>query len=349
MSLFAVVAILAAAVAAGAINAVVGSGSLITFPTLLAFGYPPVVANVSNNIGVIPGNVSASFGYRKELTGQRGRLTPLALASFAGALTGAIALLALPAGVFKLVVPVLIIAGCVLVVLQPQLSAWIAKRNQDRASAAAGSAADAGAEVGIQADADAAAGSAAGAGAAAGSAAEADGAAGSAADVDAAAGSVAGSSAGADAAAGSAAGSSAGADAAAGSAADAGIWAAGGARPERSPVLLAAVFLTGVYGGYFGAAQGVILVGLLGVFVSDSLQRINAGKNVLVTIVNTTAAVIFMIFAHVAWAAVGLIAVGSAAGGLIGARIGRRLPPLALRIIIVIIGVISAVKLIFFP
>jgi uncharacterized protein len=256
VSLFAAVAILAAAVAAGAINAVVGSGSLITFPTLLAFGYPPVVANVSNNIGVIPGNLTASFGYRKELTGQRGRLAPLAVASFAGALTGAIALLALPAGVFKLVVPILIIAGCVLVVLQPQLSAWIAKRNKDRAEQEA-----------------------------------------------------------------------------------AGV----------SPFLLAGVFLTGVYGGYFGAAQGVILVGLLGMFVSDSLQRINAGKNVLVTIVNTTAAIVFMIFAHVAWAAVGLIAVGSALGGLIGAKIGRRLPPLALRIIIVIIGVVSAVKLIFFP
>ncbi len=251
-------AILAAAVAAGAINAVVGSGSLITFPTLLALGYPPVVANVSNNIGVIPGNVTASFGYRKELTGQRGRLSPLAVASFAGALTGALALLALPAGIFKLVVPALIVVGCGLVVLQPRLSAWVASRSK----ASAG----------------------------------------------------------------------------------------GDAKPAKaSPVLLAGVFLTGVYGGYFGAAQGVILVGLLGMFFADSLQRINAGKNVLVTIVNTTAAIVFMIFAHVAWAAVGVLAAGSAVGGLVGARVGRRLPPLVLRIIIVIIGIVSAVKLIFFP
>jgi uncharacterized membrane protein YfcA len=269
VSLFAVAAILAAAVAAGAINAVVGSGSLITFPTLLAFGFPPVVANVSNNIGLIPGNISASFGYRKELTGQRSRLTPLAVASFAGALTGAIALLALPAGVFKLVVPILIIAGCALVVLQPQLSAWVAKRNKDRAE---------GEEPRTSPRAE-----------------------------------------------------------------------GEETRTSPSPVLLAGVFLTGVYGGYFGAAQGVILVGLLGVFISDSLQRINAGKNVLVTIVNTTAAVVFTIFAHVAWVVVGLIAIGSAIGGLIGAKVGRRLPPLALRIIIVIIGTVSAVKLIFFP
>jgi uncharacterized membrane protein YfcA len=247
----AALAIFAAAIAAGAINAVVGSGSLITFPTLLAFGFTPVVANVSNNVGIIPGNLSASFGYRTELAGQRGRLWRLGIASFAGAAGGAVALLALPAGVFELVVPVLIIGGCVLVVIQPKLAAWVANRNRQR--------------------------------------------------------------------------------------------------PDRiGPVLFAGVFLTGVYGGYFGAAQGVLLVGLLGVFLTDSLQRINAGKNVLVTVVNGVAAVIFILFAHVAWLAVGLIAAGSAAGGLIGARVGRKLPPLALRVIIVIIGVISAVKLVFF-
>ncbi len=252
MSSLAALAIFAAAVAAGAINAVVGAGSLITFPTLLAFGYAPVIANVSNNIGVIPGNISACIGYRKELTGQRPRLIRLGAASLAGALTGAIALLALPAGIFKLVVPVLIIGGCVLVLIQPKLSAWVASRGQER--------------------------------------------------------------------------------------------------PDRgSVVLVAGVFLTGVYGGYFGAAQGVLLVGLLGVFLTDGLQRINAGKNVLVTIVNAAAALIFIIFAHVAWLAVALIAAGSGAGGLIGARLGRRLPPLALRLIIVAIGIVSAVKLIFFP
>jgi uncharacterized protein len=252
VSSLAALAILVAAIGAGTINAVVGSGSLITFPTLLACGFSPIVANVSNNIGLVPGNVSACLGYREELAGQRGRLTRLGVASFAGSLTGAVALLALPPGVFKLVVPALIIVGCVLVVIQPRLSAWVTKREPDR-------------------------------------------------------------------------------------------------QDRIGPVLLAGVFLTGAYGGYFGAAQGVLLIGLLGVFLTDRLQRLNAGKNVLVTIVNGTAAVIFVIFAHVAWLAVLLIAVGSSAGGVIGARIGRRLPPLVLRIIIVIIGVIAAVKLIFFP
>ncbi|HEX6932126.1 MAG TPA: sulfite exporter TauE/SafE family protein [Streptosporangiaceae bacterium] len=247
-----IAAILGAAIAAGAINAVVGSGSLITFPTLLAFGFPPVVANVSNNVGLVPGNVSGAFGYREELSGQRGRLIRLGIASCAGSVAGACALLALPAGVFEVVVPALIIVACALVVVQPRLSAWVAARGKERAE-------------------------------------------------------------------------------------------------HGGPVLIAGVFLAGVYGGYFGAAQGVLVIGLLGVFLTETLQRINAGKNVLVTIVNGAAAVVFVIFAHVNWLVVLLVAVGSSAGGLAGAKLGRRLPPLALRIIIVVIGVIAAVKLIFFP
>lgn len=246
-----IVAILAAAIAAGAINAVVGSGSLITFPTLLALGFPPVLANVSNKIGLVPGNVSGAYGYRRELAGQRARLLRLGVASCAGGLAGAVALLALPGSVFDLVVPALIIAACVLVVLQPKLSAWVAARGRERDD-------------------------------------------------------------------------------------------------HGGPLLAAGVFLAGAYGGYFGAAQGVLLIGLLGVFLTEGLQRINAGKNVLVAIVNGTAAVVFVIFAHVAWLVVGLVAAGSTVGGLIGAQFGRHLPPTILRIIIVVIGVIVAVKLIFF-
>ncbi|HVB41094.1 MAG TPA: sulfite exporter TauE/SafE family protein [Streptosporangiaceae bacterium] len=246
-----ILAIIAAAVAAGAINAVVGSGSLITFPTLLAFGFPPVLANVSNNVGMVPGNVTGALGYRAELAGQRSRLVRLGAASAAGALAGAGALLALPASVFEVVVPALIILACVLVVVQPRLSRWVAAR--------------------------------------------------------------------------------------------------GGSRPEHGGSLaFAGIFLAAVYGGYFGAAQGVLVIGLLGVFLAEPLQRINAAKNVLVTIVNATAAVVFVLFAHVDWLVVGLIAAGSAVGGLIGAKVGRRLPPVVLRVIIVVIGVISAVKLVFF-
>ncbi len=244
-------AVLAAGLAAGAINAVVGSGSLITFPTLLAFGIAPVVANVSNNVGLVPGNVSGVYGYRRELRGQRRRLAGLGLASMAGSLAGAALLLTLPASAFRLIVPVLILIACVLVLLQPRLSAWVAARQADR-----------------------------------------------------------------------------------------------GGRPGL--VLPAGVLLAGAYGGYFGAANGVLVIGLLGTFLNENLQRVNAAKNVLIMIANGTAAVVFIVFAHVDWLVVAVIAAGSTAGGLLGARYGRRLPPLALRWLVVAVGVVASVRLIFF-
>src|SRR3984957_8409966 len=118
------VAILGAGTAAGAVNAVVGSGSLITFPTLLAFGYPPVVANVSNNVGLVSGNVSGAVGYRKELAGQKSRLIRLSVFSVAGSIGGAGALLLLPSRSFQLIVAGLLLIACVLVFVQP----WLSKR-----------------------------------------------------------------------------------------------------------------------------------------------------------------------------------------------------------------------------
>ena len=115
------------------------------------------------------------------------------------------------------------------------------------------------------------------------------------------------------------------------------------------PGLWAGVCGSGVYGGYFGAAQGVLMIGLLGVFLDEPLQRVNALKNGLTFIVNGVAAIVFIALTHVAWILAGLIAAGSTIGGLLGARYGRRLPPVALRVLIVVIGLISAVKLIFFP
>ena len=244
-------AIFAAGMGAGAVNAVVGSGSLITFPTLLAFGFPPVVANVSNNIGLVPGNISAVYGYRRELAGQRRRLAPLLPVAAAGALVGAALLLRLSPATFTLIVPALILIACVLVLVQPRLSAWVAARQ--------------------------------------------------------------------------------------------------GAQGRGARFALGAgVFLSAMYGGYFGAAQGVLVIGLLGTMLPDSLQRVNAAKNVLVTVVNGAAALAFVTFAHVAWLVVPLIAAGSTIGGLLGARLGRRLPPIALRIFVVFVGVVASVKLVFF-
>lgn len=237
--------------AAGGINAIVGSGSLITFPTLLAFGVPPVLANVTNNVGLVPGAASGAFGYRRELAGQWRRLLRLGTASALGAAGGAILLLKLPASTFKVIVPVLILVACVLVVLQPRLNGWLAAHRGEPA-------------------------------------------------------------------------------------------------PHGGPALWAGVGASGVYGGYFGAAQGVLMIGLLGVFLDEPLQRINGLKNGLTFVVNGVAAIVFIALTHVDWILAGLIAVGATIGGLIGARYGRRLPPTALRVLVVIIGVISAVRLIFF-
>ncbi|MDO3651280.1 sulfite exporter TauE/SafE family protein [Nocardia mangyaensis] len=244
--------VLAAGVAAGGINTIVGSGTLITFPTLLAFGLPPVTANVSNTIGLVPGSVSGVIGYRRELAGQRSRLLQLGTASLLGGITGAILLLVMPAEAFKAIVPVLIIAALILVVVQPRLAAWVKRRRSDD---------------------------------------------------------------------------------------DAAPPAHGG------PILLVAVFGTGIYGGYFGAAQGVLLLGLLGVFVHEDIQRLNAVKNVLALIVNAVSASIFIVIAEVNWQAVALIAVGSIIGGQLGARVGRKLPPNVLRAVIVVVGTVAVVRL----
>jgi len=251
------VALFAAGAAAGTINTVVGSGTLITFPTLLAFGYPPVLANVSNTVGLVPGVISGIHGYRRELKGQRRRLMLLGTASLLGGATGAVLLLTLPANAFKAIVPALILLALVLVVVQPRLAAWVARRQAARG----------------------------------------------------------------------------------------GRGGAGRADASGGPVLWALIFGTGVYGGYFGAAQGVLLIGLLGIAFTDTLQRLNAAKNVLAALVNGVAGIIFICVTHIAWGAAGLIAAGSILGGQLGARVGRKLPPAALRILIVCVGVAALVKL----
>lgn len=263
----------------------VGSGTLITFPTLLAFGYAPVLANVSNNIGLVPGVASGVFGYRAELTGQRRRIVRLGTASLGGGLVGAILLLTLPQGAFKAIVPVLIGVAVVMVVIQPRLAARVAARQQARVavSHATSPGARSGAPGGTGATAVAVPVSAP----APAPAAEAIG----------------------------------------------------------GPVIWVLVFLAGIYGGYFGAAQGVLLIGMLGIALGDTLQRINAVKNVLAGLVNGLAAVVFIIATHVDWGAAGLIAVGSIIGGQLGARIGRRLPPWGLRVLIVCVGSAALVKL----
>ena len=280
-------AIFAAGLAAGTINTVVGSGTLITFPTLLAFGYPPVLANVTNNVGLVPGVASGVIGYRAELAGQRRRVIRLGSASVCGGLLGAILLLVLPADAFHAIVPALIGIALVMVVFQPRLAKWVAGRQQR--SRAGGDPQAAGRAL-----------------------PQAAGGTGTAVVLDRAPGETA--------------------------------RPAGGLQ-VGGPVLWVLVFTSGVYGGYFGAAQGVLLIGLMGVAFTDSMQRVNAVKNVLAGLVNGVAAVVFVIAAHIDWGAAGLIAAGSVIGGQVGARIGRRLPAWGLRVLIVCVGAAALARL----
>lgn len=248
MSFGEVISIALAGLAAGTINTVVGSGTLITFPVLLAFGYAPVTANVSNTIGLVPGSISGAVGYRRELAGQRARVLRFGTMSVLGGATGAVLLLVLPASAFKAVVPAFIAVALVLTLLQPRLNRRLAERS--------------------------------------------------------------------------------------------------GERSRRSAITTPlAVYVTGVYGGYFGAAQGILLLAILGVALPQSLHRTNALKNVLAGLVNGVAGLYFVFAAHVEWAPAGIIAGASIIGGQIGARYGRRLHPDALRALIVVVGVAAMVDL----
>ena len=242
------VAVVAVGFWAGAINTIVGSGSLLTFPTLLGVGYSAVTANVSNTLGLVPGSVSGAVGYRRELSDQWRRVLTLVPAAVVGGVVGGILLLAAP-GAFRDVVPFLILVAVGLVLVQPR----IARRR----------------------------------------------------------------------------------------------LASGRVNEHPGPVLQVGTFLTAVYGGYFGAAQGVILLALLGITLDDDLQRLNGVKNVIAAVINGIAALFFLVFAreHIVWLAVVLLLVGSTVGGQVGAVLGRRIPANVLRLVIAVVGTAVAIKL----
>jgi uncharacterized membrane protein YfcA len=242
-----------AGVAAGAINAVVGSGTLITFPTLVALGFPPVTATMSNAVGLVAGGVSGTWGYRRELRGQGKRLRWQIPASFLGAGAGAWLLLHLPERVFIQVVPVLLIGALILVLLGPRIQAW-ARRRAEKSGESLDHV----------------------------------------------------------------------------------------SRPKMA-ALVFGTFAVGIYGGYFTAAQGILLIGIMGTLLPESMQRMNAAKNLLSLVVNVVAAVAYTVvaFDRISWTAVGLIAIGSLIGGFVGSHYGRRLSPGVLRAVIVVVGLIG--------
>ncbi len=238
------VLVAAAGFVAGIVNTIAGAGSLLTFPVLLATGLPPLTANVSNGIGMVPGGFTGAYGMRAELRGRRTELVRLGLWVGAGSALGAALLLALPSSAFDRVVPVLVGVAGLLVLAQPLVVRRIRARpaaESDRAGPGVG--------------------------------------------------------------------------------------------------------VVGIYSGYFGAAQGVLLIGVLGLLRPSTLRRTNATKNVLAVVGNGVAGLIYVVVAPVSWAAVGLLAVGSASGGPVGAVLARRLPPGPLRLGIAAISLVVAVQL----
>jgi uncharacterized protein len=251
------IVIVFAGLGAGAINAIVGSGTLITFPTLVAMGYPPVTSTMSNAVGLVAGSVSGTWGYRRELRGQWNRLRWQVPASLIGAGLGAWLLLHLPEQVFADVVPVLLIVALILVVIGP----WMQVLARGRA-----------AQAGRPAD---------------------------------------------------------------------------HVSPRRMNALVASTFAIGVYGGYFTAAQGILLVGAMGALLPESVQRMTAAKNLITLLVNIVAALAYTLvaFDRISWPVAGLVAVGSLIGGWLGAHYGRRLSPNALRAAIVVVGLVGLYRL----
>jgi len=240
LSPWAAVAVFLAGIAAGTINTVVGSGSLLTFPVLMTVGYSPLVANMTNTVGLAPGNFSGAYGYRHELAGQRSRAVSLGVTTLLGSIVGAVLLLTLPPGSFTAVVPWLVLLAGVLVLIQP----WLRRKLDQRSASGAA---------------------------------------------------------------------------------------------NQLP-LFVGVFGCAIYGGYFGAAQGIIMLALMGLFLRDDIQRLNAVKNICTGVANGVAAIIFMAIGHVAWLPALVLAIGSTIGGQLGARAGRLLPPKVLRATIVVVS-----------
>ena len=236
-----------AGVLAGAVNAVAGGGTLLSFPALLAVGVPPVTANITSSVGLLTGYAGGSVAYRRELEGQRGRLRALLPGALAGGIAGAVLLLLTPQATFRAIVPYLVLLSCALLAAQPRLAHALAAHRHGSA------------------------------------------------DVH---------------------------------------WAA------RAGVAVGAV-----YGSYFGAGLGVLLLAVLGILVADDLQRLNALKGVLSLVINVVGVVVFLVSAQVSWGYAVLLGVTAYLGGTLGVSIARRLPPALMRAAVIALGTVVGVVL----
>jgi len=237
---------------AGLINGVVGSGTLITFPIMLLLGYPPLVANVSNNLGLIPGSTAAAWQYHAQLWQRRRLVAQMLPLTIVGAAAGSLLLLVLPSEVFSGVVPVLIIAALVVVLAQPFAQRMVRRRTSDLPTETS--------------------------------------------------------------------------------------TPSGVSLP-----LIIGLPLMGAYGGYFGAAQGILLLVILGIVLALPYSDVNGIKNVLAGVANLVSGLLFIIIApdKIDWVIVACVAIGSIVGGAGGGRIAQKLPQSAYRGIIIVVGLVA--------
>jgi len=255
-------AVAGAALAAGAVNAIAGGGSLISFPALVAVGLPPVTASITNTVALCPGYLGATLGQRRDLVGQRRRAAYLLPIAAAAGLVGGLLLLHTDDRAFDAAVPFLLLSAAVLVGVQEPLRARLFGRPVG----------DRGPDRGADGD-----------------------------------------------------------DRARARARRAEAWAA-------LPVALA-----GVYGGYFGAGMGVMILAALGVVLADTLPRINALKQLVSLVVNVAAAGLFLASGRIDWTLAAVMAGAALVGGALGGRAASRVPARALRRIIVVLGVAIAI------
>lgn len=237
--------LLGAGLLAGVVNALAGGGTLVSFPALMALGYPSITASVTNAVALWPGYLGGVLGYRRELEGQRPIAVRLAATSMVGACAGSVLLLLTPGRLFDQLVPALIAFASLALLVQP----WL----RDRLKTDPG-----------------------------------DG-------------------------------------------------------PSR--MIYVGAFLGGCYGAYFNGGMGVVLLAALGLFLHDSLHRVNALRAVLALAISTVAVVAYALFGPVQWVAVAIIAPASLVGGLLGTRLARLMPPAVLRAVVVTFGLTLAVIL----
>jgi uncharacterized protein len=246
-----------AALVTGAINAVAGGGSLVTFPALVFAGYSAKVANVTNTVAIWPGTVGGSYGYREELFRQRNRVLALLLPAIGGGLVGSVVLLATPTSAFDAIVPFLILFACGLLALQGPLSRYAQSHQLAAASV------------------------------------------------------------------------------------------------DHVPMSLrGVVFMLAIYGGYFGAGLGIMMLAVLAVLLPDDIQHSNALKGLLALIINAVAVIYFIIASlagadYIRWGVAAVMAVGAIVGGYLGVGVARRLGRDWLRAVVIVYGVVSALILMF--